>query len=78
MSKKAVTYSESTTRGIPFALQEFNITDVEGSPLNKSVLQINNTGKSKTKPGLPVTYQIETSKPQQDEQDAVKRCINIR
>jgi len=73
-----VTYSESTTRGVPFALQEFNITDIEGSPLNKSVLQINNAGKSKTKPGLPIIHEKEESEFIQDEQDAVKRCINIR
>ena len=73
-----VTYAESTTRGVPYALQEFNITNVEGVPLNKSVLQINNSLKSTIQPGLPITHKIESSEATQDEQDAVKRCINIR
>tara|TARA_R110002012_G_scaffold126565_1_gene278514 strand:+ start:7158 stop:15557 length:8400 start_codon:yes stop_codon:yes gene_type:complete len=73
-----VTYSESTTKGVPFGLQEFNISDLEGSLLNKSVLQINYAGKSNIKPGLPLIHETRKSEAIQDEQDAVKRCINIR
>ena len=72
-----VTYTESSTKGIPFALKEFNITNLEGSILDNSVLQINTAGKSTYKPGLPITHESRRDKPVQDNDDAVKRCINI-
>ena len=40
--------------------------------------EINNSLKSTIQPGLPITHKIESSEATQDEQDAVKRCINIR
>ena len=73
-----VTYSESTTLGVPYSLQEFNITNSEGKLLEKSVLQINNTGKNSTQPGLPRIYELSKEEIVQDQEDAKKRCINIK
>ena len=73
-----VTYSESTTLGVPYSLQEFNITDAEGKLLEKSVFQINNSGKSSHQPGLPRIYELTQEEIVQDQEDAKKRCINIK
>ena len=73
-----VTYSESTTLGVPYSLQEFNVTDAEGKLLEKSVFQINNSGKSSQQPGLPRIYELTQEEIVQNQEDAKKRCINIK
>ena len=74
----SVFYKRSSTKGIPFALQEFNITTEEGIKLDKSVLQINSSGKSNVKPGIAKIHEKNITENKKDEEDAVKRCINIR
>ena len=72
-----VFYERSTTKGIPHGLKEINIKNSEGIKIEKSVIQSNYINKSNTKPGLARIHENKVNEAVADNEDAIKRCINI-
>jgi hypothetical protein len=72
-----VLYRRSNTKGIPYGLKELNIYNAEGVRIDKSILQSNETGVN-TQPGLSKYHEKRIDQLIEDNEDAKKRCINIK
>tara|TARA_R100000700_G_scaffold41277_1_gene61209 strand:- start:6674 stop:15043 length:8370 start_codon:yes stop_codon:yes gene_type:complete len=73
-----VLYKRSTTKGIPYGLKELNIYNSEGMRVDKSVIQGNQAGRENIQPGLAKYHEQRIDEIVEDNEDAKKRCVNIK